>query len=186
MCPLTKQKVVEKGPWTIKGNYVILEEWDTNTPFEKVTFDQTTFWSQVHSLPPYYMNFGNAEVMGNMVGHSLCNDLSSNPLKKWNKFLRIKVVINVHNSLMCGFFQEIEKNDTTLKLSRQKFTMEWSGCEWWTISTQFQTIKTEIHKWRSLKWWSPNAKRQNNWRYNYWKIHLRMWVRRSTQRSCHF
>lgn len=101
-----KTRVQANSPMSVKGSHVILKEWDPNTPFEKVTFNESPFWIQVHSLPPNCINLKNAEAMGNLIGRFLASDFDDKPQKKWKKFLRIKVAINVHHRLPTGFFHE--------------------------------------------------------------------------------
>lgn len=58
------------------------------------------------------MNEANAWAIGNMAGRYLDIDVDRNPLKKWKKFLRIKVAVNIHHRLLCGFFHETNTHDT--------------------------------------------------------------------------
>lgn len=101
-----KRKILAGCPWSVKGSRVLLKEWEPNIPFDKVTFNEAIFWIQVHSLPPNCMNEDNARAIGNMAGGYLDTNLARNPLKKWKRFLRIKVAVNVHKKLLCGFFTE--------------------------------------------------------------------------------
>lgn len=94
-----KIKVMEKDPWFVKGNHVILKEWNSYIPFENVIFNETFFWIQAHSLPPKCINLKNVEAMGNVASRFLGTDLSSNPIRKWKKFLRIRVSINVQHDV---------------------------------------------------------------------------------------
>lgn len=99
-----KLKVLAKGPWSVKGRHVVLKEWNPHIPFDQITFTETSFWIQVHSLPPSCINEANAKAIGNLVGKFLRTDLKDTPAQQWKRFLRIKIAVQVDEPLKCGFF----------------------------------------------------------------------------------
>lgn len=86
-----KKKVMDRGPWSVKGSHVIIKEWDPNTPFDNITFDEIFFWIKVHSFPPKCINEENVAAPGHLAGRYIKSDLFSNPMK----------------SFKCGFFHDL-------------------------------------------------------------------------------
>lgn len=107
-----KLKVTDKGPWSVKGSHVIVKEWNPLVPFDTIAFKETSFWIQVHSLPPSCINMENAIAIGDRAGSFLQTDIKRSPGPHWKRFLRIKICVQVRDSLRCGFFFENTQRDT--------------------------------------------------------------------------
>lgn len=92
-------------PWCLNDAHLILKEWPNDMAISEVTFETSTFFIQVHGLPPAYLHEGTARMIGNKDG--LLNTSSINrKCVVANIFLRFRVEIKVLNPLPVVYFME--------------------------------------------------------------------------------
>jgi hypothetical protein len=95
-------KIMELGPWNIKGSLLILTPWTSNFTFEEVELYECAFWVQIHGLPLYNMTARNATSIGLSLGKVLAIDNCSTGIVGTNH-LRIRVAIDTRQPLVPGF-----------------------------------------------------------------------------------
>ena len=92
------------------GIHLILKSWPANKALQEISFDTSTFFIQIHGLPPNLMHADNARRIGRLIG-----DLHEASIGKksvvGNRFLRIRVDILVGNPIPEGYFQKKEQGE---------------------------------------------------------------------------
>ncbi|KAF3445944.1 hypothetical protein FNV43_RR11121 [Rhamnella rubrinervis] len=63
-----KEFIYQQQPWSFNGSLLILKEWPEQLALQELSFDNATFWIQVHSLPPAFLHKEAARQIGNLVG----------------------------------------------------------------------------------------------------------------------
>ncbi|KAL3519956.1 hypothetical protein ACH5RR_018105 [Cinchona calisaya] len=99
---MQEKERIAKQTWTIKGSPLILKEWPTDIPFSEIDFSTSAFWVQIHNLPLLAMNLTNAVNIGSQIGKVLSTEGADNNLLGLKRYMRIKVLINVHMPLKTG------------------------------------------------------------------------------------
>jgi hypothetical protein len=46
--PTDMNRVIEHAPWNIRGHPMFLNNWEADSTLEEVSFDNGTFWVQIH------------------------------------------------------------------------------------------------------------------------------------------
>lgn len=95
--------IFKNRPWTINGAHMVLKEWSVDEQLEEITFNVSTFFLQIHGLPPRLLNEANAKRIASTI--SVILD-SGSRLVVANRFLRIRVDISILNPLPAGFKKE--------------------------------------------------------------------------------
>ena len=98
------RKTLLKTPWSIRGGHLILKEWNPSLTWKEVDFSKSAVWAQVHGLPSLWLSEMNLRTTGTMAGEVLEIDLSGKGGAQWRKFTRIKVNIDIEQSLLPGVF----------------------------------------------------------------------------------
>ncbi|KAK9270781.1 hypothetical protein L1049_026365 [Liquidambar formosana] len=98
-----KLKILSAGPWSIRGLLLVLKEWSSGLVLEEIDFQSYPFWVQVHGLPPDFKSTDNANKIGPKIGALLDVDVPRSGQLVWNKFIRVKVDVDVRNRLKTGF-----------------------------------------------------------------------------------
>ncbi|KAK9284051.1 hypothetical protein L1049_012311 [Liquidambar formosana] len=91
-------------PWSVMGSHLVLKYWSPSLTIEEVDFSVSPFWVQIHGLPPSHKTLSNATRIGAIAGLSPHVDFPSKEALVRSQFLRVKVELNVLNSLKTGFF----------------------------------------------------------------------------------
>lgn len=98
-----RDRVLNSGPWSIKGALLNLQIWSPSLTLEEVDFTYIEMWIQIHNLPPNRMNGDNIRKVGNVIGTlSFCE--KEYQLCKIRKFVRIKACVNIIKPLTPGCF----------------------------------------------------------------------------------
>jgi hypothetical protein len=110
-------RVLELSPWNIRGHPLILKYWDPGMTLSELDFSCGEYWIQVHELPLELMTSQNAEILGGQLGTLLEIEAFR------REFLRIKVLIPLHQPLVSGFLQERQgKSPTWVKLKYERLS----------------------------------------------------------------
>lgn len=96
-------RVLNTGPWSISGFHLVVTVWPPSLVLEEIDFSLSSFWVQVHGLPPDRMSHENVLKIGALNGTlSVMDSPPVGPIS-WRKFVRFKVEFNVWNPLKTGF-----------------------------------------------------------------------------------
>ena len=98
------QQVFYKRPWTIKGAHLILKEWNPDLAWDEVDFKWSTFWIQVHGVPRSWKSKENLKLIGKEVGIVKEVELNEENVHLWNRFIRVRIDIEVSRPLKSGIF----------------------------------------------------------------------------------
>jgi hypothetical protein len=53
-------RILEQGPWTIKGSLLLIRPWSSELAIDEVKLQFCAFWVQIHDLPRQFMTTKNA------------------------------------------------------------------------------------------------------------------------------
>ena len=124
-----KQTILDLAPWFVEGFLLVLKPCNSLTPICNIDFTWSPFWVQVHNLPPDRMYQENADTIGNQLGKLLDSELPVKGSLCWNKFLRLKVQIDVNEPLLCGFYLDCHpKPDMWIDFKYEKLQDFCFGC----------------------------------------------------------
>jgi hypothetical protein len=98
------QVTFQKWPWTIRGAHLVLKEWQSDLSWQEVNFSVSTFWIQIHGLPSRWQYKEFLKNIGRKVGVVDDVDLSREDTMGWQRFVRLRVDINIEAPLKPGFF----------------------------------------------------------------------------------
>jgi hypothetical protein len=93
-----------RRPWTIRGAHLVLKTWEPNLSWQEVDFTTSTFWVQVHGLPPIWQNKENIESIGAAAGKVLEMDFNGEPRIQWQRFVRVRVEVDLSSPFCPGIF----------------------------------------------------------------------------------
>ena len=94
--------MLERGPWVVNKDIVIVKEWDVTTPIRSISFNTTPIWVHVHGIPPASMSKENIWKIGENAGTVLEVDINEHT--KWKPFVRVQLDIMVSRPLFPGFY----------------------------------------------------------------------------------
>lgn len=100
-CTEDMDRIMEVGPWAVKGATLNLLPWDPDLTLFELDFTKCAFWIQIHNLPPNYMNAINATRIGNFIGQFIKSDHRYMHTSV-RKFLRIQMLVDSAQSLKTG------------------------------------------------------------------------------------
>lgn len=66
-----KDLIFNSRPWNINRAHLILKEWSEDEPLSNLAFKTSTFFIQIHGLPPKRLNEKNTFKIGSMIGELL-------------------------------------------------------------------------------------------------------------------
>lgn len=112
-CSEKKDYIFNGMPWSINGSHLVLKKWLVNTYLNGISFDWSTFILQVHGLPPALLHAGTTRRMRNKIGKLHLGSLGRKCVVG-NRYLRMKIDIEVHNPIPAGFFQDKQNGDKEL------------------------------------------------------------------------
>lgn len=58
-------------PWSLNEAHLILKHWPAKKTLSEILYETSTFYLQVHGLPPIYLHGGPAITVGNKIGTML-------------------------------------------------------------------------------------------------------------------
>lgn len=95
--------IYKNSLWSLNGSLLVLKEWPLDIPLESIYFDTTSFFIQIHGLPPLFLHEKTATKNGNQIGQ-----LHTDSIHRWcivgHRYLRIRVDIAVNEATPEGFF----------------------------------------------------------------------------------
>lgn len=100
-----KDNVFRSRPWCLNGAHLVLKEWPNDQSISEITFETSTFFIQIHGLPPAFLHEATSQMIGNRVGTIHPSSINRRCVVA-NKYLRFRVEINVSNPLPVGYFME--------------------------------------------------------------------------------
>ena len=110
-----------RRPWTIRGAHLVLKIWSPDLALTEIDFTSSTFWVQVHGLPPIWYNKENIKLVGNKAGSVVVVDFSESPSGIWQRFARVRVNVNVNKPLCPGvFLPRHERTDIWISLKYER------------------------------------------------------------------
>ncbi|RYR49362.1 hypothetical protein Ahy_A07g035841 [Arachis hypogaea] len=102
-------RIIQNGPWNVRGNLVNLRLWMEGELVFEVDHDFMEFWIKVHGIPLDHMDIGTEILIGGMLGVLVEDeDPKVNGVLRIS-FLRIRVSINITKALPTGFWLEREE-----------------------------------------------------------------------------
>ncbi|XP_062114413.1 uncharacterized protein LOC133825498 [Humulus lupulus] len=104
-----KKWVLDRRPWCINGEYLIIKEWKADCSSSEDYFHTTYFWAQIHSLPSEYIIPINDKSLCEMMGNIVSIDYNGNGLPNWAKRLGINVELIISEPFFPGFFLKIKQ-----------------------------------------------------------------------------
>jgi hypothetical protein len=96
-------KIMELGPWNIKGSLLVLKPWTLELTFDEVILIDCSFWVQVHGLPLQNMTACNAISIAKSLGTLTLVEPGKAPVIVSTHHLRFRVVIDTTRPLIPGF-----------------------------------------------------------------------------------
>ena len=110
-----------RRPWTICGAHLVLKIWSPDLALTEIDFASSTFWIQVHGLPPIWYNKENIKLIGDKAGSVVEVEFSDAPSGMWRRFARVRVNINVNKPLCPGIFlPRHERTDIWISLKYKR------------------------------------------------------------------
>ncbi|XP_058746288.1 uncharacterized protein At4g02000-like [Vicia villosa] len=98
---LDMEAVLTGGAWTFDNNLLIVERVKIGVQIENIPLFHVTFWIQVHNLPAGMMLEKVGKALGNFAGSFVEYDRNNNT-SFWRKYMRLRVRIDVRQSLKKG------------------------------------------------------------------------------------
>jgi hypothetical protein len=96
-------KIMEHGPWNIKGSLLVLKPWTPDLTFDEVIPILCPFWIQAHGLPLQNMTARNAISIAKSLGTLSPVVPGQPPVLVSTHHLRFRVAINATRPLVPGF-----------------------------------------------------------------------------------
>lgn len=94
------EKVIQGEPWVFNRHLVVLQRYDGTTPINKLSFDSSTFWVQIHNLPFSLMTIEAAISLGETMG--VVPKPKDEAEMRGGQFMRVRVAVDVTKPLCCG------------------------------------------------------------------------------------
>jgi len=105
------EKILNEGPWNVRGSFLLLRLWSPMLAIAEMELTHCPFWIQIHGLPRQNMMIKNAVMIGKGLGNLLNVDNLNSPGIVCRPFLRVQVGINTSKSLILGFNLPCEGRD---------------------------------------------------------------------------
>lgn len=100
-----RDRIFNGRPWFLNGAHMVLKIWETEEALDEISFRESTFILQIHGLPPVFIHKGTTEKIGEKIEKVHANSINGKCIVA-NRFLRIRVDIDISKSIPAGFFQE--------------------------------------------------------------------------------
>jgi hypothetical protein len=102
------QRILDLGPWNVKGSLLLLQPWSSKLAIDEVKLQYCAFWVQVHELPRQFMTTKNAIRIGKTIGDILELDNNNSTGIISRPFIRMKIELNTSRPLASGFYMPCE------------------------------------------------------------------------------
>ncbi|KAL5548197.1 hypothetical protein UlMin_003428 [Ulmus minor] len=115
-----KRMVLERRPWNVKGNLMLINEWDPDIPMKQIDFSKYALWVQAHGLPPKLVSRENVRQIAATVGEVM--DVEYDAINAmWSEFIRFKVQVELNMPLKPGIFiPVVDKKPVWVQLKYEK------------------------------------------------------------------
>ncbi|KAF4381320.1 hypothetical protein G4B88_031347 [Cannabis sativa] len=84
-----RRRVLDNGPWCVKGFSLVLLAWPPGFGTLAPSFTNIRLWIQIHFLPHDYFSRINANILGAQAGKVLFIDLDESRPFSWNKWIQL-------------------------------------------------------------------------------------------------
>ncbi|KAH7533103.1 hypothetical protein FEM48_Zijuj04G0094700 [Ziziphus jujuba var. spinosa] len=101
-----QHQIWRKRPWSIDGAHLVLREWRPDLAFHQINFSLSTFWIQIHGLPPQFMTKENAIRIGSLFHEVLQSEHKSRTNIIGLQYMRIQVEVDIFKPLLTSFFHK--------------------------------------------------------------------------------
>lgn len=110
-----------RRPWTIRGAHLVLKIWSPDLALTEIDFASSTFWIQVHGLPPIWCNKKNIKLVGSKARSVVEVEFFEAPTGMWQRYARVRVNVNV-NKPLCSrvFLPRHERTDIWISLKYKR------------------------------------------------------------------
>ncbi|KAF4394186.1 hypothetical protein F8388_005820 [Cannabis sativa] len=98
------RKILEQGPWCVKGDMLALLSWSSGFGAKDPSFNSIRFWIQIHLLPHDYYSRTNANMLGALAGKVVTIELEESKPVTWKSWIRVLVEVDVNRPLCCDYF----------------------------------------------------------------------------------
>ncbi|KAF3450405.1 hypothetical protein FNV43_RR06486 [Rhamnella rubrinervis] len=105
-----KDYIFGQRPWSFDGSHLILKERSEYLSLQEVDFTTTTFYFQIHGLPPAYLHQDAAFQIGDQIGTVILSSVTPRCVVA-NRFMRIRVDIAIRNPIPVGYFMERDQGE---------------------------------------------------------------------------
>jgi hypothetical protein len=96
-------RIMNQGPWNIRGSLLLLKPWSGNLTLEEIELHICPFWVQLHGLPTQNMTTRNAIHIGKAIGSVLEVENCDTKGIICHQYLQVKVELNTSLPLIPGF-----------------------------------------------------------------------------------
>lgn len=101
-----QHQIWRKRPWSIDGAHLVLREWRPDLAFHQINFSLSTFWIQIHGLPPQFMTKENAIRIGSLFHEVLQSEHKSRTNIIGLQYICIQVEVDIFKPLLTSFFHK--------------------------------------------------------------------------------
>uniref|UniRef100_A0A803QAL0 CCHC-type domain-containing protein n=1 Tax=Cannabis sativa TaxID=3483 RepID=A0A803QAL0_CANSA len=108
---VVSKRVLENGPWCIKGDMLVLLSRSSGFGAKELSFSSIRFWVQIHFLPNDYYSKVNANVLGALAGTVVNIELDESRPVTWKPWIRVQVDVDVHRPLCSGCFFKVANGE---------------------------------------------------------------------------
>ncbi|KAF7130102.1 hypothetical protein RHSIM_Rhsim10G0077300 [Rhododendron simsii] len=121
-------KIISLGPWSVMGCLMVLRKWDGHKTLEEIDFSCSPFWVQIQGLPLGFLNTRSGMRIAETLGDVIAVE-DPDGRGKLNKFLRVRVWIDVTKPLKKGFFlKRVNEEDLWVKFRYERLSNYCYGC----------------------------------------------------------
>lgn len=98
-----RDRIFNGRSWSLNGAHLVLKVWEAERALEEISFQYSTFILHIHGLPPVFVHEGTAEEIGKRIGIIDQSSITKRCIVA-NRFLRIKIDLDVTKPIPAGFF----------------------------------------------------------------------------------
>ncbi|XP_030970995.1 uncharacterized protein At4g02000-like [Quercus lobata] len=131
---------LQQEPWSFDKHLVVLQRFSQDTSLENLKLQESTFWIQVHNIPPNYLDRETAKEISTTAGQVVST--KDNAESGGEGFIRVRVVVDVTQPICRGRVVTLENKKKTwvsFKYERLPNLCYWCGrldlddkdCELW-------------------------------------------------------
>ncbi|KAI7980398.1 Uncharacterized protein LOK49_Contig153G00003 [Camellia lanceoleosa] len=111
-------KVLREAPWSIIGNFLVLQPLKMGCSISEMDFSFCPFWVQVHGLPMDHLTRRNGQINAESLGQLIGVEVPHDGLLLHRSFLRLRVELDVSKPILRGFMMK-RKDPNTLNITEK-------------------------------------------------------------------